>query len=38
MKCGLKEKPEECKVDVGNYVTLGFVLGVSFGLVVGMVI
>lgn len=38
MKCGLKEKPIECKIDVGDYITLGFVLGVSFGLAVGMVI
>ena len=34
MKCELKEKPDECKVDIGNYVTLGFTMGCFFTLAI----
>ena len=36
MKCELKEKPIDCKIDVSGYITLGFILGIPFGLAVGI--
>jgi hypothetical protein len=29
-KCGLLEKPIECKIDIGDYIIFGFVMGCVF--------
>ena len=38
MKCNLKVKPIECKIDVSPYIVLGFILGCLFGLAMGALI
>ena len=38
MKCNLKVKPMECKIDVSPYIVLGFTLGCFFGLAIGTLI
>jgi len=36
--CGLKDKPNECKIDVGNYITIGFVIGSFFTLFICLMV
>jgi len=35
MICGLKNKPDECKIDVGDFITVAFACGCFFGLFMG---